>query len=505
MRVWSRPSWGAAALVVLIGLAGGAPASARPPVRQLPAAVVRLEPGSLGRPLPSGFDGLAMEYPTLPAYAGTNPQAINPLLVTLIRDLSPGQAPVLRIGGDSTDWTWWPTHGQRQPPGVSYTLTPTWMATARALVRQTDAQMILGVNLEADNVAIASAEGRALLAGIGRANVAALEVGNEPELYSVLAWAHVHGKAVVGRLPGYSFADFTKEFSAIGRSLPPIELAGPATGNLGWLSDVPALVQAQPEVKMITVHRYALNRCNMDHASPGYPSIVHLLAPWATAPQIAYAHRHGLTFRVDELNSVTCGGQWGVSNTFASALWMLNALFTIDSSGADGVNIQTAPYPGGANALFDFTQQGTTWQATVNPLYYGVLAFAVAAPAGAQLIKLQTANTGSVSSWATLTPSGEAHVVLINDDLTGSHTVALPALAGNPATPATLEYLQAPAASSTGDVTLGGQSFAPVTSTGALMGPLVTSTVTPSGGHYTVTVPTASAAILTIPGVAKPH
>jgi len=39
-----------------------------------------------------------------------------------------GQAPVLRIGGDSTDTTWWPTPGLRPPPGVTYSLSPRWLA-----------------------------------------------------------------------------------------------------------------------------------------------------------------------------------------------------------------------------------------------------------------------------------------------------------------------------------------------------------------------------------------
>src|SRR6185437_16316182 len=64
-----------------------------------------------GRTIPSGFLGLSFEYPALAAYAGTDPGAVNPVLVQLIRNLSPGQAPILRIGGDTTDWTWWPVHG----------------------------------------------------------------------------------------------------------------------------------------------------------------------------------------------------------------------------------------------------------------------------------------------------------------------------------------------------------------------------------------------------------
>ena len=64
---------------------------------------------SYGRPVRPGFVGVSLEYTALEAYAGRDPLAVNPVLVRLIRNLAPGQAPVLRIGGDSTDRTWAPT------------------------------------------------------------------------------------------------------------------------------------------------------------------------------------------------------------------------------------------------------------------------------------------------------------------------------------------------------------------------------------------------------------
>ena len=62
----------------------------------------------MGRPIPPGFLGFSFEYQAVRDYTGSNPRAINPVLVQLIRDLNPNQAPVLRIGGNSADETWWP-------------------------------------------------------------------------------------------------------------------------------------------------------------------------------------------------------------------------------------------------------------------------------------------------------------------------------------------------------------------------------------------------------------
>jgi len=105
-------------------------AGAKPPAH--PAWVkVGLRPA--GQPLAPGFVGLSIEYPALHEYTGSNPNAVDPATVALIRALSPGQRPVLRIGGDSADYTWWPQPGEHSPPGATYRLTDNWLATVRAL------------------------------------------------------------------------------------------------------------------------------------------------------------------------------------------------------------------------------------------------------------------------------------------------------------------------------------------------------------------------------------
>ena len=47
--------------------------------------------------VPSGFVGLSFEYSALPWYTGADPRAVNPAFEQLVRNLAPGQSPVLRI------------------------------------------------------------------------------------------------------------------------------------------------------------------------------------------------------------------------------------------------------------------------------------------------------------------------------------------------------------------------------------------------------------------------
>jgi hypothetical protein len=209
----------------------------------------------------------------------------------------------------------------------------------------------------------------------------------------------------------------------------------------------------------------------------------------------ALAHAHGLPFRVDEMNAITCAGTRGVSNSAASALWALNAMFTLAHAGVDGVNVHSWHHSYGE--LFDFHRGPHRWVGVVRPEYYGLLMFAQAAPPGSRLLAVGQSNTGQVQTWALRAPDGSTRVVLINDSLSDARSVLVhPPVAIRRAG---LERLQAPSAYARSGVTLGGQSFGTRTTTGRLTGSPHLTPVRPSSGGYQVTVPAASAALLTIP------
>src|SRR5438270_364707 len=106
------------------------------------------------QPIRSGFVGLSFEYSAIEPYAGANPRALDPVLLQLVRNLTPGQAPVIRIGGESTDWAWWPVRHMRKPAGVNFTLTAQLLHMTRALTEALGARLILGSDLEADSAAV---------------------------------------------------------------------------------------------------------------------------------------------------------------------------------------------------------------------------------------------------------------------------------------------------------------------------------------------------------------
>jgi Glycosyl hydrolase family 79 C-terminal beta domain len=505
-------------VAVLVGT-GPAPSDGIPPsadVSPHDAIPVRVSDSGASRHIPAGYLGLSIEFPAVRDYTGSNPHRVNPVLLQLIRNLSPGQAPVLRIGGDSTDMSWVPAPGVKAPPYRTYRLTPGWLWTTAALARDLGAHMILGINLAANQVALARAEAQAYVRTMGRNRISALEIGNEPNLYGKIASLKVATDRVRRARPrSYDYAGFSREFAAMAGVLPAIPLAGPAlavgpTYDPGtWIGSVPGLLRSLPQLRTLTIHRYPLRNCNVPPSSPQYPTVPHLLSSYATTTLAAslrswvtIAHSAHRPLRVDELNSAACRGKAGVSDTFASSLWVTDALFTLARAGVDGVNMHTLP--GSAYELFHFTHAGTGWSAYVRPVYYGLQLFAQAAPAGARLLTTSGPMAGTgLSVWATRTADGVERVVLINESPTRSRTVSLQMPAGAVPT-AQVIRLQAARVDARTGVTWGGRSYGSATTSGHLPAPQ-TQTLTSRAARYTLSVRHGSAALVTFPVGIAPY
>jgi hypothetical protein len=265
------------------------------------------------------------------------------------------------------------------------------------------------------------------------------------------------------------------------------------------MSRLPQFLAVERGLALVTFHRYPLT-CFARPGSTQYATIANLLSDRSShglaqdlASLVAKAHAQGLPFRVDELNSVACAGKRGVSDTFASALWALDSLFELARAGVDGVNIHTLP--GARYQPFAVFHAGGRWVAIVRPEYYGLLMFARAAPLGSRLLPINAMAGSPVKIWATLGPDERVRFVLINKSASSSQVLLrVPGFAGA----ATVEQLVAPSLAATSGVTLGGQSFGQVTPTGTLSGPPMATVLHPVFGLYAVSVPAATATMLTL-------
>jgi hypothetical protein len=469
------------------------------------AAQVTVTSTPSGSAIPQGFLGISTEVQDLEAYAGTNPKSIDPAFLRLLGAIAPGQRPVLRIGGDSTDWSWYPVAGHPTPKGVTYTIKNRWLQVARATAQDLNGKLIVGVNLEADSTSDAVGEADAMVHTIGSSDIDALEIGNEPELYHHFAWYHTKsGAAVLGRPATWSLPIYRAEFTTFADAMPRVPIAGPVSGIGLWLDQLGTFLNDEPKVSLVTMHAYPLKHCTPSHivtipevladsASDGFVSEV--------TPYVRIAEAHHKPIRIDEVNAISCGGTAGVSDSFASALWMENTLFGLAHTGVGGVNVHMTP--GAINAILNPVHSRSGNAITVQPEYYAMIMFAQAAPPGSHILRLDVAGLPpEEQAWATRDASGTTRVVLI--DKSGSApadtTIRVPGAAG----PATVESLRARRLASTEGVTLGGQTFGDATTTGELADTVVDPTVLPVHGAYGVRVPAASVEMLTFhPPAAK--
>jgi hypothetical protein len=477
--------------------AGTSPSHARVS-RAARASTVTVSAATEGRPIPVGFLGLSIELGAIEQYAGTDPSALNPVFLQLVRNLARGQAPVLRLGGDSTDLAWWPVPGMRRPAGVRITLTPRWLSVTRAMTEALSARLILGIDLEAGSARLAGAEARALVGGLPRSSIEALELGNEPLLYATFSWGR---SGAPGRPPGYNTAQLISDYARIGSGLPHLPLAGPAIGSSHWYPSLRSFLRAEPRIAIATLHRYPLQRCFIAPSLSQFPTIVHLLSPTAStgladtvAPYTGLVHERGLTMRIDEMNTVSCGSGAGVADTFASALWATDAMFEMAHVGVDGVNLHT--YPHASYGLFSFDRAHGGWRGAVTPEYYGLMLFAQAAPPGSRLLHVAVTHASGLKAWATRAPEGTIRVTLINEGA-GPRTVTL--ISPESGASATMQLLRAPSLTARTGVSFAGQSFGRHTTTGVLAGTPQTITLSPVAGRSELNLPPAAAALVTVP------
>jgi hypothetical protein len=494
-----------AATLLVVWLLEAAPTGLGRPVDAHAAAAIDANVSSkpFGRPMPQAFVGLSIELPALTAYAGTDPAAPDPVFVELVRQLSGGGRPWLRIGGRSADAAWMPAPGLGQrSPALRFRLTTRWLEVAHGVAAALHAELLLGVNMAAGDPALARAEATAMRSTIGSEHIAAFEIGNEPDVYNYYPWYRPpHAPPLFARSASYGLLDYLREFAQWRQALAPLPVAGPAFASYTWMAHLAQFLKAEPGLALVTFHQYPLWACQRNRTAPNFASIPNLLKRSSSrglarqiAPFAALAHAAGLLFRLDELNSAACTGQLGVSNTFAATLWSLDALFSLAAAGVDGVNIHTLPRA--AYAPFTFSHRDGHWTGSVRPLYYGLLAFVRAFPPGARLLRTHAAQ-GPLRMWATIAPDGRVRVMLINVRSSGTVVVHL-RLAGASA-PLTQQALRAPSLAATSGVSLGGESFGARTRTGIL--PAETTPVSPilpsPVGYYRVLVPAASALLLT--------
>ena len=295
-------------------------------------------------------------------------------------------------------------------------------------------RLIWGLNLGSGNSNNAAEEAVAVAAAV-KDKLLAFEIGNEPDGFA--------GDAINSHRPKhYGYGDYLKEFRAykavIRSKLPDAPFAGPdASWATDWVSRF--AVDEGSDLKLLTRHYYraAADIPYLDKpigAGPDIPPGQHaeyevrgknnkidLLVREDTSIRgmlqelsAAAAAAH-VPFRICEANSFYGGGQPGVSDTFVSALWALDFMWTLAYGGAAGVNMQTGVNHLDFVSYYSAIRNDADGAVSIGPEYYGMLAFAQAGK-GERIALDYDADGINLTAYAVLDDQRHLMVTLINKD-----------------------------------------------------------------------------------------
>lgn len=441
---------------------------------------VTVDPSAPGKAIPSDFLGLSYESPMI-AQGYFVPK--NTILLNMLQSLGAG---VLRFGGNTGDGTYWSRTGETfpnaTPPAVAV-IAPHDMDSLFSFASAAGWKIILGLNFAHYDPAMAADEA-AYASEVSARNggpLLALAIGNEPSYYRYMN----PNFGILERPANYTYADYRQEYdsyrSAILAQVPAAPLAGPEgvgywpAGNnyhLDWYTDF--LNDEAGNLSLATIHYYAISPILSDSTATTEEATIET--------SVAAANTHHIPLRFDETGTTAYDGN------LSSSLWSADYLFRLAENGAAGANFHgTLANTTDPSSYSPISVYNGQYRA--NPIYYGMLLFH---SAGQGRIIPATGGSDILSTYATLGADGKVRVVLINKDASRNVTVNI--TAGQPYKSATAMRLAGQSLDSGDDITFAGSQVG----ADGTWSPKDVETVEYVNGHYELSVPAASAVVVTL-------
>ena len=405
-----------------------------------PTAHVTIHTGRPAFPIRRDFMGLGYEISSVARPGLLHPA--NRVYLQLLRTLSPRG--VVRVGGNTSDYASYSPVGNAVSAPNATIVNDAVLHDLGGFLDASGWNLIWGLNLGTGTEAAAVAEANALHASVGD-RLLAFEIGNEPDLFEYAQH----------RTPGYHYADWLAEYRrykvALRESIPAIPLAGPDVAVLtDWVTEFAA--DEGKDAVLLTHHYYRESQnptSTIDKLLSVDPNLQPKLDQLRAASQSS-----GAPYRICEVNSFSGGGKAGVSDTLASALWVLDYMFTLAASGCSGVNMETGVNQLGFISFYSPIGDDEQGHYSAKPEYYGMLAFSRAARGELLDLDLETSSP-DLKAYATRPNPKVALLTLINK---GSQPVSVLAATGAPIQSrfASVIRLEGPALDAKSNITLGG-------------------------------------------------
>ena len=465
-------------IAVLSVVGKSSPGATMNAVGQVKPIRLNVDPERVLGIIPPDFMGLGYEISSV-ARPGLL-SAKNHAYVQFVRVL--GSQGVIRVGGNTSDYSTFTPAGRPVSAPMATLVNKAVIEDLGGFLEATGWKLIWGLNLGRGTPQQAVEEAQAVAAA-ARDKLLALEIGNEPDLFD-----RVH------RPKGYGYAQFHEEYrryrDAVREKLPHVPLAGPdVASRTDWVAQFAA--DEGRDIKLLTHHYYAEGppqnpASTLENLLKGDEKLARILAQCRSASQSV-----NLPYRICETNSCFGGGKPGVSDTFASALWGLDFLFTLASTDASGVNLETGVNQLGFISSYSPIGDDEQGHYSARPLYYGMLAFALASR-GRRVQAQYDAGDVNFKAYAVLGEDQRLCVTLINKEAARDVEVTLTAtraFAGG-----SLLRLAAPSLESKEEVALGGAVIAPDARWEASRHEQLAT----RGSEWVIALPAASAALVTL-------
>jgi len=452
------------------------------------SVTVGAQPAAGAVPVPQNFLGLSFELSRLGLVAR---YADSGNFVALLRSLGPG---VLRFGGVTADReVAWTDPLTPEPPWATAVVTADDLRALAVLAQRSGWRVLLTIGFGHPDLQAAVREVRAASSILGPW-LEAIELGNEPNAYA----AHDL------RSQPWTYAQYGAEASAyeqaIAAAVPPgVPLAGPGVTGSGAFGEWGTGEAVNLKPALLTGHHYPLG-CHQKIA----PSISRLLSPHTRRAEarsseiyMRIARSAAIPFRMDETNSVSCGGTPGISDTFASSLWALDYTLHTMALGMAGINFHAHPSncTGYSPVCATTPEELNAGTLHAQPEWYALLlarSFIGDRPLSATINAGRRRNADVV---AMLAPYGAVHLVVIDYEPPGSKKLALKVHLGPGFGAATVLSLRAASRAAKSAVALGG---AVVAADGSFSQPPARRLGRVRGRMLRFTVPPSSAQLITV-------
>ena len=429
--------------------------------------------------IPSDFVGLGYEISSV-ARAGLL-SATDSVYVRLCRTLA--SSGIIRVGGNTSDYASYSaaTQGFSSPEtGPGSVVNDSVLRDLGSFLEATGWKLIWGLNLGRGTIEAAVEEAKAVLAATGP-NLFAFEIGNEPDLFP---------NREIHRKKAYDYGDYLLEYrkfrDALRKSIPEIPFAGPDVATAtSWVSRFSR--DEGRDLKLLTHHYYREGqnpRSSIDKLLQRDPKLGPMLAELQAASKSC-----GVPYRICETNSFSGGGKLGVSDRFASALWVLDFMYKLAAAQCSGVNMETGVNQLGFISSYSPIGEDEQGHYVAAPEFYGMLAFALGSDGEFVDSQLQAGNS-NLDGYAVLKRDTQLCITLINKESRLDATITLgPTL---PFQSGSVLRLSAPSLASNSGVTFGGA----IVNLDATWQPNGEEKIRAFDGRVSLRLPAASAAVL---------